>query len=279
MSPATGSALVAAAPKRVAILRALMLGDLVCAVPALRAFRTALPEAEITLVGLGWAREFAARFSHLVDDFLELPGFPGLLEVEPRVRELPGFLANAHARRFDLAVQLHGSGRVSNVVVALLGARRTAGFAEPGGWRPDPELFVRYPDEGHEIHRLLRLPEALGLPLQGDHLEFPLAQEDATSLPELGDYACVHPGSRSARAWPATSFASVADALAARGLTVVLTGTEAEREVTAAVAAAARAPLVDLTGETSLGELGAVVAGARVVVANDTGVSHVAAAL
>ena len=274
--------LASLAPRRIAVLRALMLGDVLCAVPALRALREGFPDAEITLIGLGWARELAGRLSHLVDGFLELPGWPGLREVEPRVAEIPAFLAEAQRRRFDLAVQLHGSGRVANPLVALLAARRTTGFHAPGGYRPDPDLFVPYEARGHEIHRLLRLPAALGLPVSGDELEFPLRPSDADELPPglpAGSYACVHAGSRSAGPWPAERFAAVADELTRHGLRVALTGSAGERDVTCAVAKAMRAEAVDLAGRTSLGALGALVRDAAIVVSNDTGVSHVAAAL
>jgi ADP-heptose:LPS heptosyltransferase len=262
-----------------------MLGDMLCAVPALRAFRGAFPATEIVLVGLAWARAFAARFDHLVDGFLELPGFPGLPEVPPRVADLPAFLTEAQRRRFDLVVQLHGSGRVTNTVALLLGGRRTAGFYVRGEPCPDEQLFVPYPDQGHEIHRLLRVPEHLGVALDGDRLEFPLRPDDEEELarlaPELahGEYACVHAGARSARPWPPDRFAAVGDALAARGLRVVLTGSDAETDVTRRVSELGRAPAFDLAGKTSLGALAALLAGARLLVSNDTGVSHLAAAL
>jgi ADP-heptose:LPS heptosyltransferase len=262
-----------------------MLGDLLCAVPALRAFRRAFPDAEITLFGLPWSSSFALRFPHLVDGFLAVPGFPGLPEGDPDPAALARVVGEARRRRFDLAVQLHGSGRVSNALASRLGARRLAGFHPGGSPAPDPALFVAWPEEGHEIHRLLRLPEGLGLRLDGDRLEFPLGEADAAELArsapglEPGGYAVVHPGARSARRWAAARFAEVADALAVRGLEICLSGSDEERRVTAAVARAMRTRPRDLAGRTSLGALGALVAGARIVVANDTGISHVAAAL
>jgi ADP-heptose:LPS heptosyltransferase len=77
------------------------------------------------------------------------------------------------------------------------------------------------------------------------------------------------------RRWPAERFAAVAD----RGLKVVLTGTAAEADLTRAVADAMAAPSADLVGRTDLGATAALIARARLVVCNDTGVSHVAVAV
>jgi len=205
-------------PRRIAVFRALQLGDLLCAVPALRALRRAHPDARITLVGLPWAATFATRFAHLIDDFLEFPGFPGLPEREPDLAAFPAFVATAHAARFDAALQLHGRGDLTNSIVALMGAPITAGFRAPGQWCPNPALYAAWPEAGHEINRLLTLMDHLGIPRAGLGLEFPLAPaelEQAAALCERhalapGRYACVHPGARlQSRRWPPEYFAAV----------------------------------------------------------------------
>src|SRR3954454_15669836 len=89
------------APRRVAIFRALQLGDMLCAVPAFRSLRAAWPGSEIVLIGLPWARAFAQRFDRYIDGFLEFPGFPGLPERVPRFHEIQPFLDRVRAERFE----------------------------------------------------------------------------------------------------------------------------------------------------------------------------------
>lgn len=275
-------------PRSIVVLRALQLGDLLCAVPALRALREAAPRARISLIGLPWAAELPRRLSRYLDEFIEFPGYPGLPERDACVERLPEFLASVQRRRFDLAIQMHGDGSYVNSIVLLMGAARAAGFCEPGGWCPDRDSFLEYPASGSEPERLLRLVEFLGAVRRGDGLEFPLTEDERsgwrTLAAEFGlqprGYVCVHPGARwPSRRWPVERFATVADILAGRGLRVVLTGAEGERALTAAVAARMRTPAADLGGKTSLGVLAAAIAQARLLVCNDTGVSHVAAAV
>ncbi|HEU4323519.1 MAG TPA: glycosyltransferase family 9 protein [Roseiflexaceae bacterium] len=275
-------------PRAVAVVRALPgLGDLLCAVPALRALRAALPHAQITLVGLPSARGFVERFGHYIDELLVCPGFPGLVS-PPHVELLPAFLAEAQARRFDLALQLHGSGVTSNPFTVLLGARHCAGCFLPGQYCPDPARFLPLPEDDHEIRRALAVLEHLGVPLQGEQLEFPLGPGDRASLAALpeagalapGTYVCVHPGaSTPLRRWSPAGFAAAADALAQRGLAVVLTGGAAEAELTGAVARAMRSRAIDLASRTDLGTLAALLGGSRLLLSNDTGVAHLGVAL
>lgn len=276
--------------QRVAVLRALMLGDMLVAVPALRALRARLPGAHVTWIGLEPTRALVGRFSHLVDDFLALPGYPGLPEVPHEPDALPGFLERAVQRRFDLALQWHGSGGIVNGLVARLGARRLSGFASPGeGAAPagHADRFLDWPERGTEVDRLLAAAEHLGCPPRGRHLEFPLQAEDRRALDiawpghaDCRSWVCLHAGSQlPSRRWPTARFTEVGRALQAAGHTVVLTGGIDERPLAQAIALGLPRPAVDLTGRTSLGALGALLGGALALVSNDTSVSHVAAAI
>jgi ADP-heptose:LPS heptosyltransferase len=273
---------------RIAIVRSLPgLGDLLCAVPAMRALRSAFPQSHITLIGLPWAKAFVERFSHYLDEFLEFPGYPGIPEVAQPVHKIPQFLKSAQQQRFDLALQMHGSGIISNSFTVLLGARVNAGFYLPGQYCPEPDYFLPYPVDESEVWRHLRLMKFLGIPLLGDELEFPLCKEDWSALHKIeavqvqkGKYVCIHPGaSVPQRRWSQKSFAMVADAIAARGFQIVLTGTAPEASLTQSIAQLMQAKPIDLAGKTSLGALAALLSDAALIICNDTGVSHLAAAM
>jgi len=265
---------------RVAIFRALPgLGDLLCVTPALRALRRARPDVEITYIGLVGTGPLLSRYRHIVDEFLVCPGFPGLPDVPPDVRAVPGFLATAQARRFDLAIQLHGSGTATNLIVQLLGATRTAGHVANGMARPDAETYLPWIEDTSEVRRSLRLMAHLGWPSDDERLEFPITPE--TLAPELpAAYAVLHPGaSIAARRWTSSGFIEVATALANDGLPLVLTGSGEEIERNRCIAEALGSAAIDLTGSTSLDQLAVVLAGSRLVIANDTGIAHLADAL
>ncbi len=269
------------------VFRALHLGDMLCAVPALRSLRAALPATRITLVGLPWAEQFAARFPAYVDEFIAFPGDASFPEQAVRQHELADFHEVMRARRFDMAVQLHGSGTRSNDVVRGFGARAMAGFGS--GAAHDGEYLHPYPDSGAEPLRLLELVRQLGAPDRGIHLEFPITDSDERELGASGlgaqavpgNYICIHPGARERdKCWAPERFAQVADTLATEtGMQVVLTGSAGEAALTAAVASHMRSRAIDAAGPVSIGAMATLMSRARLLISNDTGVSHIAAGL
>lgn len=278
----------------VVIFRALQLGDLLCSVPALRALRVALPNVRIALVGLPWAQQFADRFSQYLDEFIAFPGHAGLSEQPPQPELLSGFYQALQSRRFSLALQMHGSGEVSNGIVKDFRANMAAGYAAPGWPGCGPACHcLPYPDNGPEPLRLLDFVTLLGAPDMGSHLEFPLTDADWQELHASGlgsgqgadlvpgRYVCIHPGARFRdKCWPPQRFAALADQLAAEfGLTIVLTGSAKEMDLTSAVAAQMKTPAINAAGPISIGAMAALMSQACLLVCNDTGVSHIAAGL
>jgi ADP-heptose:LPS heptosyltransferase len=277
----------------VVVFRALHLGDMLCAVPALRSLRLALPRTHIALVGLPWAQQFADRFAAYIDEFIPFPGHPLLPEQPVRQNALARFYTRLCARRFALAIQLHGSGDgmgdIGNDIVTGFGAQAMAGFCRGPAVSRDGLALFPYPDVGAEPERLQALMAQLGAAPAGTHLEFPLSRQDEEELRASGigrdlapgDYVCIHPGARTRdTCWPPSRFAEVGDRLAAEfGLRVVLTGSAAESDVTAEVAAHMRHRPVDAAAPISIGAMAVLLRDARLLLCNDTGVSHIAAGL
>ncbi|MBB4689149.1 glycosyltransferase family 9 protein [Amycolatopsis jiangsuensis] len=241
----------------VLVLRALGIGDLLTAVPALRGLRQAYPDERLVLAAPEWLRDLV-ELVDAVDELLPTPGLGALRWPGPPPR---------------LAVNLHGRGPES---IRDLRATRPAGLLThrhpavpevPGpDWDPDR----------HEVDRWCRLLEyghvAAG---RGDlHLPPPPGPSPAPGA------VVIHPGAAyPARRWPPERFAAVAKALAAEGHRVVLTGGESEKDLAQEVAAAAGlgADTV-LAGTTGLADLAALVSGAALVLCGDTGLGHLATA-
>ncbi|MGW0480185.1 glycosyltransferase family 9 protein [Nonomuraea sp. NPDC003214] len=265
---------------RIAVLRANAVGDFLLALPALEALSSRYPGAEITLLGLDWHAAFLRGRPGPVAEVVALPPVTGVSTMEAGHRAPPELFARLRERRFDLAVQIHGGGRHSNPFVRELGAGLTVGLRAPDAEPLD--RWVHYGGHQHETLRFLEVAALVGA--TADRLE-PRVEVTAADAAEvaavLGEpppgLVAVHPGANDPRRrWPVESFAAVADAL---GRPVVVTGSRAERDLVAGVVSAMRRPALPLAGELGLGGLAALYRACDLVVANDTGPRHLAAAV
>jgi ADP-heptose:LPS heptosyltransferase len=239
------------------VLRALGLGDLLTAVPALRALARAYPGHRRVLVAPAALAGLALR-SGAVDELA--PAGP----LEP----LPADLHGA-----EVAVNLHGRGPESTRLLLAARPRRLLAFAHPGV--PASLAGPAWLAGEHEVRRWCRLLAAWGVTADPSDLDLPRAgaRDEGTTL--------VHPGAASpARRWPPERFAAVAAAEAGAGRRVRVTGGPEEVGLAVRVARAAGLPATAVrAGRTNLVELADLVAQAGAVVCGDTGVAHLATAM
>jgi ADP-heptose:LPS heptosyltransferase len=273
--------------ERIAVLRAGGLGDFVFTLPALDALRAAYPQAEIVLVGAPWHREFLRGRPGPVDRVEIAPPSRGIREPARNEAEDHGALATFFGRmrdqRFDLALQLHGGGRFSNPFVWRIGARVTAGLRAADA--PPLDRCVPYVYYQPEVVRYLEVvalvgaaPRSLEPAVAVTAADRAAAEAALAGLPD--PVVALHPGAGDPRRrWPAAAFAEVGDGLADAGASVVVVGAPEEAALVDEVVAGMRAPARGLGGGVDLGGLAGVLARARVLVANDSGPRHLAAAL
>ncbi len=236
-------------------LRALGMGDLLTAVPALRALRRGFPRARLRLATA-----------------IELRDLVGMIGGVDDIVPTSGLSAMAYRSSPDLAVNLHGRGPQSTTLL-----RRSA----PGAvWcHRDPHIGADGPEWDERLHEVDRWCALLlhhGVPADPEDLRI----RRPRTAPVVGAIV-VHPGAASAaRRWPADRFAAVIRELAdAFGGAVVVTGGPGERALVDDVCRAVgpRVP-VRRAVPCRLGELAALVAHARLVICGDTGTAHMATA-
>lgn len=202
---------------RILVLRALGLGDLLTAVPALRGLRRAFPGAEITLAAPSWLADAVAR----------IDAIDRLLPTEA--------LARIDYDRPDLAVNLHGRGPQS---VERLMATRPRRLITHDEWHADR----------HEVLRWCDLLGRHGIPCDPDNLRLrPVGPRTARIV--------IHPGaSHGARRWPVDRFARVVRELDGHDVVVTASPPELDlaRQVVPEPVCGSLAGLLDLVATARL---------------------------
>ncbi len=264
--------------KRVLAARQDNNGDVLLTGPAVRAIAV---RAGVTLL-CGPRGAAAARMLPGVDDVIVreaewIDSEPQQVDRDAAMR----FVDEISARRFDEAV-IFTSFHQSPLPLALL--LRMAHIKRIGAISvdyPGSLLDVRHKvdEDIHEVERALSLVLAMGYPLPQDD-DRSLRMRDVSALPmPFSSYVVVHPGSTvPARAWMPERNAQLVARLCELGYNVAVTGSPAERELTAYVSSGASRAL-DLGGKTTFEEYAAVIRGASAVICGNTAAAHVASAV
>jgi lipopolysaccharide heptosyltransferase II len=285
-----------AAARQVLAVRLDNLGDLLMSTPALAALRQALPQARITLLGSPASTALAPHLAD-VDEVLPYaapwaPGPPSAAGADRR------FIDRLAACGFDAAVVFTvctQSALPAALLCLLAGIPLRLAHARENPYQLLTH-WVRDEDRvgdgmRHEVQRQLDLLRAIGVPAPASaRLRFRQRPQDEHAMREHlaaagGDpqrpWLLLHPGATAAsRRWPPERFAAAADRIAeASGCQVVFAGGEAERAAVDAARSAMRRPSVSLCGVLNVGELAAAIAGAELLVCNNSGPAHIAAAV
>ena len=265
------------------------LGDLIMGLRSLAMLRAACPSARITL--LTWRRngELAPM----------IPGVDGRVLLDERSG--PAALArNARAvlalrrMRFDVAINLYQVYRRSGVwkLAALLrgiAPKTSVGRDTDGkGFCFDRKISEQTTEPLHEVERQARVMSALGAAATTGSVGLALAASDRRTLDQwlssrrIGSdepVVVINPGgARAQHRWPWTSFIRLGQALEAQGVRVILAGQPGERQLAERIAAQLRCAVI-AAGDLPLGPFAWLLQRSRLLVANDSGATHLAAAL
>jgi heptosyltransferase-2 len=282
---------VSAEPSRILVVLPNWVGDVVMATPALRALRRRFDEAQITFLARPYVADLVAG-SGWMDEMVFWPAHkPNAVSDEGLFR----LAQQLRARRFNLAVLLANSFR-SALLACLAGARRRVGYDRDGRGLLLTDRLVAHRLNGKFIPvSMVRyysgIADYLGCRELSARLELPARPVEDRRIEQIcrqggigQDEALVviNPGAAFglAKCWPPQRFAELADRLVeASGARVVITCGPRERSVGQAIQAAIRRDAVVLAEPPlSLGELMGLVRRCDLVITNDSGPRHFAAA-
>jgi lipopolysaccharide heptosyltransferase II len=282
---------------RVLAIRADNMGDVLMTTPALAAIRHASPQARITLLA---SPSGAALAPHLpmVDEVIaaRVPWVKLPIDEDPSGQKDAALVDRLAAGRFDAAV-IFTTATQSPLPAALM--CRLAGiprrlahcrenpYALLSDWVSETDVV----EDGmrHEVERQLALVAHVGWRGAERGLVFDVQQADTAFVQGLLAHCgvqaerplvVVHPGATAAsRRYPAARFGRAASVVHhAAGAQVVFTGDAAEARLIEEARAAMEAPSLSLAGQLSLGQLAALIDLADLLISNNTGPAHIAAA-
>jgi len=277
--------------ERILLIKPSSLGDIVMALPALSALRRNFPRAKISWLIRPEFAPLIEGHPHLDEIILfDRRGLTGAWHRPQAFRGLMSLIARLRKARFDVVLDLQGLFRTA-ALARLSGCKRRFGPI----WRRE---FAHYfytttiPPRREWVHVIdyySKLIEAMGgrdLGVEFVLPEKPVAVTAARNLLsqykiDFERYGVIIPGSAQvSKCWPAERFAALADRLTSEhGLAVLATGSNSEAPMIEQIRRLAQHPIANLAGRTSLPELVEVLRQARLVVSNDTGPGHIAAAL
>lgn len=274
-------------PKRIALIKPSALGDIVHALPVLSALRQRFPHARITWV-VNKAYESLLRGHPDLTDTLPFDRGAFKRGIRTAAAYSFSFAAELYRQQFDLVIDLQGLMRTGLMCRATMALRRV-GFAnarEGSRYAYTDKIRVPDADRIHAIDRYWRVAEAFGAGAGPKRFHVPLREEEiAWAKGELSllprPWLAFAVGARwLTKRWPTGHFAELARrSQALTGGTCFFVGTSEDTRMSHQVMASLVGPSRDLTGKTSLPKLAALLSIADVMVANDTGPLHLAAAL
>lgn len=277
--------------KNILIIKPSSIGDIVQGLPVVGALRRGYPEAKIS-----WL--IRSEFAELIEghrDLLEVIRFDrkcfGKAWYSPGAfSALMSFIRELRGKRFDLIIDLQGLFRTA----ALGWLSRCKERFGPASAREFGHVFYNHKvrqtaDCIHVVDYYLKIAKAAGAAEGKADFVFPedSAAEEAVDKLFSGEEICTEnfvvfvPGSaHEDKCWPIERFAKLADKISSEfGTSVVAVGSKSEREIIERLKELTKVKIVNFAGLTSLRELPMLLKRAKLVVSNDTGPGHIAAAL
>lgn len=268
--------------RRILVIRTAYVGDVLMAMPLLKPLREGFPGASITFLTSSAAGPVLENCPY-VDEVVTYSPF---WFYKGTAGEYFDFIREFRKREFDLVIETRADIREIMALVMPLTARYKVSYDVGGGvWALSH--VVPYPGLKHKVEYHLDIARYLGCPVSdvdwGVRVtddERKKAMETLKSRGISKPFALVHPGSRlKLKMWKPERYAALIKKMAGDGLKVALLGHPSEKDVTDVILDKSAGAVVSLVGAFDMRQLMAVIAEAGLIVLNDSGPLHMAAAL